>query len=350
MREEEEALVVGGGPAGLAAAIELTDRGIEPLVLERRPGPWRQPRATALTAQAMHMMRRWGVAREITRQGFPAEPAMSIRTNLSAPELQPAPVSGHVWSCPQNQLEQVLAIRATAGGARISYGTQLIGLQPEDETVAATAATTDGVAAGIRARYVVGADGSRSTVRGACEIGTTQARYLGHWISVLFRSPLRDYLSDPPFMRYRIEDPDGAGAESGPAGADDRWLHFLRWHPERGQDAGDNDVGRCIELIRSAAGVADLPVQIIDIRSSEHVSCMATEFSAARTLLAGDAAHTLDPAVGQSLSLALQDGSSAAEFISAALTHGDDPGSLAEYGTAIRGRVDQVLSRELQTV
>ena len=347
---EEKALVVGGGPAGLAAAIELTDLGIEPLVLERRTGPWRHPRATALTTQAMQMMGRWGVAPAITRQGFPAEPAMSIRASLTAPELHRAPLSGQVWSCPQDQLEEILAIRATAGGARIRYGAQLIGLQPEAETVTATAATSDGVAAGIRARYVVGADGRRSTVREAGDIGTTRARYLGHWISVLFRSPLRDYLSDPPFMRYRIEDSEGESAELMPAGADDRWLHFLRWHPDQGQAADDYDTGRCIGLIRSAAGVADLPVQILEIKSSEHMSCVATRFSTARTVLAGDAAHTLDPAVGQSLSLALQDGSSAAEAIGAALAHGDDPASLASYDGRIRRRVDQVLSRELLTI
>src|SRR5262245_43810696 len=135
MHEAEGALVVGAGPAGLAAAIELTDLGIEPLVLERRARLWRHPRATALTAQAMQMMRRWGIASEITRQGFPAEPEMPISTRLTAPEPRRAPLPGHVWSCPQDRLEQILAIRATAGGARISYGTQLIGLRPADEAV-----------------------------------------------------------------------------------------------------------------------------------------------------------------------------------------------------------------------
>jgi putative polyketide hydroxylase len=346
--EQAEALVVGGGPAGLAAAIELTDLGIEPLLLERRTGPWRHPRATALTAPAMQMMWRWGVAAEVTRAGFPAEPAMSIRTSLTAPELDRAPLSGHVWSCPQDQLEDILAIRATAGGARISCGTQLIGLRPEDETVTATAATTGGVAAGIRAGYVVGADGTRSTVRQACDIGITRARHLGHWISILFRSPLRDYLSDPPFMRYRIEDPGGECAEFVPADAGDRWLHSLPWHPERGQRAGDYDAERCIALIRSVAGLADLPVQIIGIKSLEHTSCVATQFSAARTVLAGDAAHTIDPAVGQSLTLALQDGAGAAEAISRALAAGgDEAGPLADYDLGVRQRVDQVLSREL---
>jgi putative polyketide hydroxylase len=347
MHEEEEALVVGGGPAGLAAAIELADLGIEPLVLERRTGPWRHPRATALTAQAMQMMWRWGIGPEVTRQGFPAEPAVSIRTSLTAPELHRAPLTGQVWSCPQDRLEDILAIRATAGGARISYGTQLIGLRPGDQAVTATAATTDGVAAGISARFVVGADGARSTVRQACDIGSTHARHRGHRISILFRSPLRDYLTDPPFMRYQIEDLAGEPGELVPADAGDRWLHSLPWHPERGQRPADYDADQCIDVIRSVAGVADLPVQIIEIKPVEHTSCVATQFSVARTVLAGDAAHTIDPATGESLTLALQDGASAAGAIDQALADGAGPEPFAGYDQEVRQRLDHLLSRDL---
>ena len=65
-----------------------------------------------------------------------------------------------VWTCPQGRLEEILSIRALAGGAEVRYGTQLIGLCETAGAVTATAATTDGVAGGIRARYVVGADGT----------------------------------------------------------------------------------------------------------------------------------------------------------------------------------------------
>ena len=97
------------------------------------------------------------------------------------------------------------------------------------------------------------------------------------------------------------------------------------------------------------AGVSDLPVQIIEIKSVEHTCCVATQFSAARTVLAGDAAHTIDPAVGQGLTLALQDGASAADTIRRALADGDDPDPLADYDRDVRQRVDQLLSRELMS-
>ena len=54
--EQARVLIVGAGAAGLAAAIGLADRGLAPLVVERRAGAAAHPRATALTAGTMALM------------------------------------------------------------------------------------------------------------------------------------------------------------------------------------------------------------------------------------------------------------------------------------------------------
>jgi putative polyketide hydroxylase len=343
--ETVQVLIAGAGAAGLATALELAARGVTPVVLERRRATGSHPRATALTAATMELISRWGAEAQVRQLGFICEHAMSIRSSLTGPEFQRVPFDDHVWTCAQDHLETILAGRAAAAGAQLRYSTELTGLRPSGDALLATAAVPAGPPVTIRARYVIGADGAHSTVRQAAGIATSRTRAFGDWISILFRSPLRDYTGDPPCMVYGIGDPP-AGVFV-PTDSVDRWIHGLQWHPELAERIDELNQERCTALIRSAAGVPGLPVEIIDVRAFTMTAGIADHYRAGRAVLAGDAAHVFTPATGMGLNLAIHDGAVLAQVMAAAINHDDQPAALDQYEKACRPLAQKLLEPEL---
>ena len=346
---EVDVLVVGGGAAGLATGLTLGWLGISTLVVERRLDASTHPRATALTAATMELMRGWGIESEVRQSGFVTQPVLSLRPWLLGPELDRIPMSEHVWTCAQDRLEPILSERTQFAGAPVVYGWEVTQVQADTDEVRATVMEQiTGISREVRARFLVGADGASGLIRSQVGIRLSRFRSHGDWMSILFRSPLRTYTGEPPCLVYGITNTDPFGVIV-PTDATDRWIRGLPWHPEDGERHDDYDVASCITLIRSAVGIPTLPVAILGVQRFRMAAALAERYRAGRVLLVGDAAHLFTPSTGMGLNVALQDGVTAARCLAQAMRDDGALDALETYEIERRPVAERLLASELAT-
>ena len=92
-----------------------------------------------------------------------------------------------------------------------------------------------------------------------------------------------------------------------PNGAGDRWLYGRQWAPERERLADYTDE-RLTGLIRTAAGVPDLPVKVVAKGAFSFAAQVADRYRAGRAFLVGDAAQRMTPRGGMGMNTAVAEG------------------------------------------
>ena len=310
-----DVLIVGAGPGGLATALSAARHGARVLVVDRHPGASTRPRATGISLRTMEIFRAWGVADAVRERAVPVDHHATSGATLVAPPRSSGRAGGYPdlreilrvspalpLVCPQDLVEPILADAVRRHGGEIRFGARLVGLQVRPDGVRAELATGDRVGA----RFVVGADGTRSTVRAALGIGL---RHLGTWaeaVQVLFTPDLAPLLSQDggprlPHLLTFVDQPQPAALC--PMGAG-RWSYVaLRF------DGGRPDVPHdWTATLRAATGLPDLEPEVLDVARFTLAAAVATTYRSGPGFLVGDAAHRTTPVAGIGLNTAVHDG------------------------------------------
>ncbi|MCK2216249.1 FAD-dependent monooxygenase [Actinomadura sp. ATCC 31491] len=356
---EVEVLVVGGGPVGLCAAIELSRLGISALLVERHSGTSIFPKARLVTTRTMELFRAWGIQEEVESAGMPREEylAVGVGSSLSAPDFvrsaaeldRDAPQSPtYTFLCAQDVLEVILR-RLAASRADVRYGTEMTSMRPGPDGVTAVVSGQDGETL-VRCRYLVAADGSRSGVRDCLGIAWEGPPTLGHMISIMFEADLGflpadrraalSFLTDPPCAVEAVDHRR-------------RWMVQTGYEPDQGGSPDDFTEEVCLRAVRDAVGVPDLPVRLLGVMPWLQQAMLAAAFRAGPVFLAGDAAHVATPQGGFGMNCGIQDAHNLAWKLAAVLRWGAGEALLDTYEAErrpIAGRtVDESLANALIT-
>lgn len=319
--EEVPVLIVGGGLTGLSAAVFLAWHGQRAMLVERHEDTSAHPKARAINPRTMELYRAVGME-EVVRAG---QSPISGNTDLvhvhtlageervRMPNASPediSRISSTQWTfIDQNQLEPILRRRAVEAGTDVRFHHRLDALEESGDGV--TAVLTDlgtGTTSRVRARYVIAADGSKSSVRDLLGIGHQGRGTITNLISFFFHADLRDALRGRKIVAAYVNNPEVRGTLI-PVDNEKRWVLNVSYFPERGDKPEDFTEERCVELVRAAIGVPDLTVDIeaAGAPSWDISAKVAEKFKQGRVFVAGDAAHVMPPTGAFGASTGIQD-------------------------------------------
>lgn len=325
-------LIVGGGPVGLTASIWLSHFGIQSLLVERHPGTAILPKARGLNARTMEMYRQVGLEDAIRAVAMPARFGSMVlwAESLAGREikrLQPGRGSSGSQAfsvaancgCAQDLFEPVLRQRAeTSDFGQLRFDTEMTELNCADDGVSATIRNSSGLNERVRARYLIAADGSQSSIRERLGILRQGESDVYDSVNIHLRADLSRWVTDRPAALYLIEQPELRGTFLTINGSD-RWGFLVTSLSQYGYTPEQFTSEFCAEIVRRAVGSGDVEVEVLGVSAWSASALVAERYRSGPVFLAGDAAHEMPPTGGFGLNTGVQDAHNLAWKLAAVL-------------------------------
>lgn len=343
-----QVIIVGGGPVGLGMAINLGQRGVRCVLIEKYESPQPIPKGQNLTQRTLEHFHFWGAepalraARTIPRDyGIGGMTAYgTLLSDYRYDWLQRELVRPYYFTdnerLPQYATEAVLRARLSElPSVETLYGwtTETV-TQDADGVEVSLRARSGGETRQMRADYAVGCDGSRSLVRDACGITQTKSDHDRLMVLLVFRSQGLHRLLEryPNKSFYNVLHPDLKGYWRFFGRVDLGTTWFFHAPVPMGTTKNNFDFRA---LLREAVGeefdVAFEHIGFWDLRVAT-----ADSYQSDRVFVAGDAAHSHPPYGGYGINTGLEDAANLGWKLAAALKGWAGPELLATYDSERR--------------
>jgi 3-(3-hydroxy-phenyl)propionate hydroxylase len=322
-------VVIGAGPVGLAAAIDLALHGVPVVLLDESDRIGDGSRGICYAKRTLEILDRLGLGERLVAQGVTWKLGKVFLRDEIVMSFDLLPEDGHKMpafiNLQQFHLEKALVDRAgEIDGVDIRWRNRVVGVEPRNDDVRLTVETPDG-RYWIDADWVIAADGARSIMRDLLGLGFTGLTFEDKFLIADVRMAAdfpteRRFWFDPPFHSGQ-----SALMHRQP---DNVWRIDLQLGPEADVEA-EQRPDRVLPRLKKVLGDIAFELEWVSLY---RFNCRRLDrFVHGRVIFAGDAAHQVSPFGARGGNSGVQDAENLAWKLAAVLKGEASPALIESY-------------------